>query len=76
MKAATLKAYIRKQEVVKLKNLPGIDSPYEAPINPDLVVDTEKNNIETCVKQIVDYIETNVVVDEKNHKKDNVHVLK
>ncbi len=34
----------------ELKNFTGIDSPYENPINPDLIIDTEKTNIEDSVQ--------------------------
>ncbi|MBI1326237.1 MAG: adenylyl-sulfate kinase [Alphaproteobacteria bacterium] len=43
----------------------GIDSPYEAPENPEMVVDTEVNSVEVCVKQIVDYIEAAVSLKKK-----------
>lgn len=33
-----------------LKNFTGIDSPYENPINPDLIIDTEKTSIEDSVQ--------------------------
>ncbi len=34
----------------------GISAPYEAPENPDIEIDTEKENIEDSVKRIVDFI--------------------
>lgn len=55
------KGLYRKARKGEIKQFTGIDSPYEAPENPDLVVDTENNDIETCIKQIVDYIEQNSV---------------
>lgn len=33
----------------KRKNFTGIDSPFEKPLNPDLILDTENKNIEECV---------------------------
>jgi adenylylsulfate kinase len=35
----------------------GIDSPYEEPIKPELVIETNKFQIEQCVAQIVKYLE-------------------
>jgi len=32
----------------------GIDAPFEEPLNPDLVIDTENNNVEACVDQIIE----------------------
>ena len=35
-KKETLRDYIKKQEAVRFQTLTGIDSPYEAPINPNI----------------------------------------
>jgi bifunctional enzyme CysN/CysC len=59
------KGLYEKARSGKIKDFTGIDSPYEPPENPDLVVDTENNDIETCVKQIVDYVIDHVRADEK-----------
>ncbi|MEM6781362.1 MAG: adenylyl-sulfate kinase [Pseudomonadota bacterium] len=56
------KGLYKKARKGEIKEFTGIDSPYEAPVNPELVVDTETNDVETCVKQIVDYITENVSV--------------
>ena len=42
------KVYIKKQQG-KIKNFTGVDAPYEAPENPDLLVDTNKNSIKKTV---------------------------
>lgn len=34
----------------------GYDAPYEAPVSPDLVLDTEKQSINDCVMKVVDLI--------------------
>lgn len=60
------KGLYKKARSGEIKEFTGIDSPYEAPVNPDLVVDTESNDVETCVKQIVDYIVAHVKSDKKN----------
>ena len=36
-----------------IKEFTGIDSPYEAPAKPELVVNTAENDIEACVKQLI-----------------------
>lgn len=41
----------------KIKNFTGISSRYEEPDCPDLILDTEKNNVSDCVAMIVDYLE-------------------
>ena len=42
-----------------IKDFTGISSPYEAPVNPELVVDTEELSIEKCVEQVINYLENN-----------------
>jgi bifunctional enzyme CysN/CysC len=40
----------------KIKNFTGITSPYEPPENPEIVLDTSREPLETCVRHIVDLI--------------------
>tara|TARA_B100000900_G_scaffold356642_1_gene326545 strand:- start:255 stop:2138 length:1884 start_codon:yes stop_codon:yes gene_type:complete len=40
----------------EIPNFTGINSPYEEPQNPDLVVDTAKLNVEESLKIIIDYL--------------------
>lgn len=40
----------------QIANFTGKTSPYEVPEHPDLIVDTETCSVETCVKQVMDYI--------------------
>ena len=54
------KGLYKKARKGEIKEFTGIDSPYESPSNPELIVDTENNDIKTCVNQIVDYIIENV----------------
>ncbi len=37
----------------KIKGFTGIDSPYEAPVKPQLILDTIKNNILECTAQVI-----------------------
>ncbi len=50
------KGLYKKARAGKIAEFTGIDSPYEAPENPEMVVDTQNNEIDTCVEQIVKYI--------------------
>jgi adenylylsulfate kinase len=45
-----VKGLYSKARKGELKNFTGIDSPYENPINPYLIIDTEKTSIEDAVK--------------------------
>jgi len=39
-----------------IRNFTGIDSPYEEPDSPELVLDTERHGIEECVDLLLDYL--------------------
>lgn len=54
------KGLYKKAREGKIAEFTGIDSPYEHPENPELVVDTQHNDVETCVAQILKYIEANI----------------
>ncbi len=47
----------------EIKNMTGIDDPYEPPENPDLVLDTENNPVEKNVKDLVEYIKSRFGLD-------------
>ncbi len=40
----------------EIKNFTGIDSPYEEPLNAEIVVDTDKYDIYECADQIIEYL--------------------
>ncbi len=62
------KGLYKKARGGDIKQFTGIDSPYEAPMNPDLIADTQTNDIDTCVKQIVNYIKDNVMMNKHGDK--------
>lgn len=41
----------------KIKNFTGIDSPFQEPENPDLILNTEKFTVDECVKILENYVE-------------------
>ncbi len=43
----------------EIKNFTGVDDPYEAPVNPDVHLHTDRESPESCAKKIVDYLEEN-----------------
>lgn len=54
-----LYAKARKGEI---KDFTGIDSPYEAPVKPEIIIHSDKQTIEESVKQIADYlVEKNMI---------------
>jgi len=66
------KGLYKKARDGEIKDFTGIGSPYEEPENPELVVDTQHNDIESCVDQVVNYIERNIRVEKSDVKKEKV----
>ena len=50
------KGLYKKARSGEIKGFTGIDAPYEAPLNPELIVETDKNDIEACAQIVVDYL--------------------
>jgi adenylylsulfate kinase len=48
-----VKGLYEKARSGEIKNMTGISAPYEAPINPDVEIKTEKMNVETAVSEIL-----------------------
>ena len=40
----------------KIKNYTGISAPYEAPEQPDLVLETDRHTLEECVNQVIEFV--------------------
>lgn len=51
------KGLYKKARAGEIPNFTGISSPYENPINPDIVLNTEKNDIQECTKKILDFLD-------------------
>jgi adenylylsulfate kinase len=51
-----VKGLYKKARTGEIKNMTGISAPYEAPEEPDIEINTEKETIENAVKRIVEYI--------------------
>lgn len=65
--ARDAKGLYKKARAGQISDFTGINSPYEAPQNPDLVVDTQHNGNEICVQQVLRYIEEHIAL--KNERK-------
>ena len=50
------KGLYKKARAGEIKGFTGIDAPYEEPLSPELIIETDKNNIEACAQIIVDYL--------------------
>lgn len=51
-----VKGFYKKARAGEIKNYTGIDSPYEAPVRPELTVDTGGYPLEKCVAQVMDLL--------------------
>jgi bifunctional enzyme CysN/CysC len=56
-----VKGLYKKARAGEIKDFTGISAPYEAPENPDLIIDTEVLSIEESVAALVDYVEHELV---------------
>ena len=52
-----VKGMYKKARAGQIKNFTGLDDPYEAPDDPDLVVDTEKQTLDQSVQTIKNYLQ-------------------
>jgi adenylylsulfate kinase len=47
----------------RIKNYTGIDSPYEVPDNPELVIDTESELLEASVTKVIDFLKSKEIIN-------------
>ena len=52
-----IKGLYAKARSGEIKGFTGIDDPYEEPVNPEIVVTTEKKTPTECAREIIDYLE-------------------
>lgn len=50
------KGLYKKARAGDIANFTGIDSDYQAPVNPEIVLDTEQYSLEECVSQLLNYL--------------------
>ena len=54
------KGLYKRARAGEIKSFTGIDQPYEAPINPDLVLKAADYNIDECIKILIRFLAENV----------------
>ena len=57
-----VKGLYKRARAGEIKNYTGIDSPYEAPSNPELVIDTESESLEESVAKVVDFLKSKGII--------------
>ena len=56
------KGLYKKARDGKISEFTGIDSPYEVPTSPSLILDTQNKSIESCEKSLIDFILSNTSI--------------
>ena len=57
------KGLYKKARAGEIKQFTGIDAPYEAPVDPELVVNTDRESPEESVTRIVEFLRPRFKVD-------------
>ena len=56
------KGLYQKARSGEIQNFTGLDSPYEAPVSPELVVDTSVLAVEECVERVIQYLKRKFIL--------------
>jgi adenylylsulfate kinase len=60
--ARDVKGLYKRARAGEIKNYTGIDSPYEAPENPELIIDTDNQSLGESVSIILSFLELNGII--------------
>jgi adenylylsulfate kinase len=58
-----VKGLYKRARAGEIKDYTGIDSPYEAPHNPELIVDTENESLEGSVTKVIDFLKSKEIIN-------------
>lgn len=51
-----VKGLYKKALAGEIKQFTGVSDPYEEPVNPEILIDTEKESVEESTKRVVEYV--------------------
>ena len=57
-----VKGLYKRARAGEIKNYTGIDSPYEAPSNPELVVDTKNELLEKSITKVINFLKSKEII--------------
>ena len=57
------KGLYKKARAGEIKGFTGIDAPYEPPVNPEIVLETDRYSIIECAQFVVDYLLKNKIIN-------------
>ena len=58
-----VKGLYKRARAGEIKNYTGIDSPYEVPENPELIIDTDNQSLDGSVSSILSFLESNGIIN-------------
>ena len=61
--ARDVKGLYKRARAGEIKNYTGIDSPYEPPENPELIIDTDKDTLDESVSKIYSFLERKEIIN-------------
>ena len=61
--ARDVKGLYKRARAGEIKNYTGIDSPYEAPENPELIIDTDKETLDESVSKIYRFLKRKAIIN-------------
>jgi len=57
-----VKGYYKLAREGKIKNYTGVSAPYEAPIDPDLRLDSDAQSLDECVNQVLAFLAEKIIL--------------
>ena len=58
-----IKGLYKRARAGEIKNYTGINSPYEAPDNPELIIDTGSESLEESVTKVIDFLKSKEIIN-------------
>jgi len=58
-----VKGLYKRARAGEIKNYTGINSPYEAPDNPELIIDTESESLEESAAKVMDFLKSKEIIN-------------
>ncbi|MFH1841404.1 MAG: adenylyl-sulfate kinase [Candidatus Nealsonbacteria bacterium] len=58
------RGFYKKARNGEIENFTGVSDPYEEPENPEITVETDKENIEQCIEKIINFLKKTGYINE------------
>jgi len=58
-----VKGLYKRARAGEIKHYTGIDSPYEAPEDPELIIDTEQETLNRSVSEVISFLQTRKIIN-------------